>query len=98
MEKVRPLYCFYNFTNTGLKMKLTVFLLVVLLFKLQASAYSENTTLALNTESASGLSDEIDYIDSDRLLFLAKIDGCIATNNETLTPPPPNTEPLKKGL
>ncbi len=87
-KKVRPLYCFYNLTNTGLKMKLTVFLLVVLLFKLQASAYLENTTLALNIESASELSDDIDYINSNGLLFLAKIDGYIAINNETLTPPP----------
>ncbi len=91
-KKVRPLYCFYNLTNTGLKMKLTIFLLVVSLFKLQASAYSENTTLALNTESASELSDEIDYIDSDGLLFLAKIDGHIAINNEALTPPPPKNK------
>ncbi len=85
-QMVRLIYYLYNLTNADLKMKLTVFLLVISLFKLQANAHSEN--------NASDLPGEIDYMSSDVLLLLAKTDGFITINAS----PPPIIKPLKRAL
>lgn len=54
-----------------LKMKLTVFLLVISLFQIQASTYSQNTKLTLNMDNATmgQIFDKIESISEFRFLF-----------------------------